>query len=134
MYKQYIHIDPSPLSRFLDHSEKHMFPRYSLTLPHRISQFTNLCFCIRLKSLGILYVSGLKSPLTEYDYVIVGAGSAGCRLASRLTENPNMTVLVIEVGRPESLLTDIPSIAPYFQRTDYVWPYYMEPEPGICLG
>ncbi|XP_037292674.1 glucose dehydrogenase [FAD, quinone] isoform X2 [Manduca sexta] len=78
--------------------------------------------------------NGLKSPLPEYDYVIVGAGSAGCVLASRLTEDPNVTVLVLEVGKPEMFFTDVPSMAPYFQRTDYSWPYYMEPQKNVCLG
>ncbi|XP_013167514.1 PREDICTED: glucose dehydrogenase [FAD, quinone]-like [Papilio xuthus] len=77
---------------------------------------------------------GLQSPLPEYDFVIVGAGSAGCALASRLTENRNVTVLLIETGKPEMLLTDVPAIAPYFQSTPYVWHYYMEPQPGVCLG
>ena len=37
----------------------------------------------------------------SYDYVIVGAGSAGCTLANRLTEDPNIRVLVIEAGGSE---------------------------------
>ncbi|XP_053617634.1 glucose dehydrogenase [FAD, quinone]-like [Plodia interpunctella] len=78
--------------------------------------------------------NGLKSPFTEYDYIIVGAGSAGCVLASRLTEDPDVTVLLLEVGKPENILTDVPSIAPYFQRTEYSWPYFMELQPGVCLG
>ncbi|KAJ0173021.1 hypothetical protein K1T71_011197 [Dendrolimus kikuchii] len=77
---------------------------------------------------------GLKSPLLEYDYVIIGAGSAGSVLAARLTENPNITVLVLEVGRPENIFTDVPLLAPYFQRTDYSWQYYMEPQAGVCMG
>ncbi|XP_068623663.1 glucose dehydrogenase [FAD, quinone]-like [Battus philenor] len=77
---------------------------------------------------------GLQTPLPEYDFVIVGAGSAGSALASRLTENRNITVLLIESGKPEMILTDIPGIAPFFQSTDYVWHYYMEPQQGVCLG
>ncbi|KAJ2942833.1 hypothetical protein O0L34_g15021 [Tuta absoluta] len=78
--------------------------------------------------------NGLQAPFSEYDYIIVGAGSAGCVLASRLTDDPNVTVLVIEAGKPEFPLTDVPSIAPYFQRTEYSWPYFMEPQPGVCMG
>ncbi|KAL0880945.1 hypothetical protein ABMA27_002107 [Loxostege sticticalis] len=78
---------------------------------------------------------GFTSPLDEYDYVIVGAGSAGSVLASRLTEDkPRSTVLVIEAGKPEMLLSDIPALAHYLQLTDYAWPYTMEHQPGVCLG
>lgn len=84
---------------------------------------------------GSNFISGFTSPLDEYDYVIVGAGSAGSVLASRLTEDkPKSTVLVIEAGKPEMLLSDIPALAHYLQLTDYAWPYTMEHQPGVCLG
>ncbi|CAB3220578.1 unnamed protein product [Arctia plantaginis] len=78
--------------------------------------------------------NGLKFPLVEYDYIIVGAGSAGCVVASRLSEDPDVMVLLLEAGQPENFFTDIPSIAPFFQLTEYAWPYFMEPQPGVCLG
>ncbi|RVE55122.1 hypothetical protein evm_000020 [Chilo suppressalis] len=78
---------------------------------------------------------GNTKPLDEYDYVIVGAGSAGSVLAARLTEDkPKANVLVIEAGKPEMLLSDIPALAHYLQLTDYAWPYSMEHQPGVCLG
>ncbi|GBP87845.1 Glucose dehydrogenase [Eumeta japonica] len=77
---------------------------------------------------------GLKGPLAEYDFIIVGAGSAGSVLASRLSEDHKTTVLVIEAGRGESLFTGVPILAPFFQQTHYTWPYLMERQPGVCLG
>ncbi|MEY3485414.1 MAG: hypothetical protein RLZZ586_1137, partial [Pseudomonadota bacterium] len=43
----------------------------------------------------------ISSAAKEFDYVIVGAGSAGCVLANRLSTNPNHRVCLIEAGPPD---------------------------------
>jgi choline dehydrogenase len=67
-----------------------------------------------------------------YDYVIVGAGSAGCVLASRLTEDPDTRVLLLEAGGPASPReVRIPAAFSKLYKTLVDWNYSTEPEP--CL-
>ncbi len=59
-----------------------------------------------------------------YDYVIVGAGSAGCVLASRLTENPDARVLLLEAGPPDTAdEIRIPAAINLLFQTAYDWNY-----------
>jgi choline dehydrogenase-like flavoprotein len=68
------------------------------------------------------------------DYVIVGAGSAGCTLAARLSEDPDVSVTVIEAGsKDRSLNIKIPAAFPNQFHTKLDWDYATEPEPG-CDG
>lgn len=72
--------------------------------------------------------------LVEYDFIIVGAGSAGCVLGNRLTENPNWKVLLIEAGGNENLLMDIPILSNYFQQLQTNWKFMTEPQEHSCLA
>jgi choline dehydrogenase len=64
-----------------------------------------------------------------YDYVIVGAGSAGCVLASRLTENPDVQVLVLEAGPPDTAdEIHIPAAISQLFQGPYDWNYETIPQ------
>jgi choline dehydrogenase len=71
----------------------------------------------------------------EYDFVIVGGGSAGCALANRLSADPGNRVLVLEAGRSDSLwdvFIHMPAAVPYpIGSRFYDWKYESEPEPHM---
>jgi len=68
-----------------------------------------------------------------FDYIIVGAGSAGCVLADRLTEDGRSSVLVLEYGGSDrSVFIQMPAALsiPMNSKT-YNWGYWSEPEPHL---
>ena len=68
-----------------------------------------------------------------YDYVIVGAGSAGCVLANRLSEDPNVSVLLLEFGGSDrSIFIQMPTaLSIPMNMPKYNWGYESQPEPYL---
>ncbi|HET9016063.1 MAG TPA: choline dehydrogenase [Thermomicrobiaceae bacterium] len=74
----------------------------------------------------------MSQSQSQSDYVIVGAGSAGCVLAARLSEDPSARVCLLEAGGPDSRReVRIPAAFSRLFRTPVDWAFETEPEPTL---
>uniref|UniRef100_A0A0A1XFA2 Glucose dehydrogenase [acceptor] n=1 Tax=Zeugodacus cucurbitae TaxID=28588 RepID=A0A0A1XFA2_ZEUCU len=70
----------------------------------------------------------------KYDFVVVGAGSAGSVIASRLSENPNWKVLVLEAGGDPPQESEVPGVLFSLEHTNVTWNYLTEHSDKACQG
>ncbi len=75
----------------------------------------------------------MKNTLNEFDYIIVGAGSAGCVLANRLTEDGQHKVLLLETGGSDkSIFIQMPTALSIPMNTEkFAWQFETQPEPFL---
>lgn len=131
--------------------------------PLSILESTMLMFAAQQQSGNQLDTPEQGQSAKEYDFIIVGAGTAGSVLANRLTEvgrgsresisgavrvflgfvchkvpvvsqEGDWRVLLLEAGRSGSFVMDIPLVASYIQFSDANWKYKTEPNLQACLG
>ena len=70
--------------------------------------------------------------MTQYNYIVIGAGSAGCVVANRLTEDGKTTVLLLEAGNPATKPEiQTPSATLSLLGSEVDWGYFSEPEPYL---
>ncbi|KZS07473.1 Glucose dehydrogenase [Daphnia magna] len=72
--------------------------------------------------------------LNEYDFIVIGAGSAGAVVASRLSEISDWKVLLLEAGGEEPMAADVPGTAAVLQRSKVDWNFRTEPQSDACLA
>jgi choline dehydrogenase len=73
-----------------------------------------------------------KHRMAQYDYIVIGAGSAGSVVANRLTEDPNTKVLLLEAGGPDTKPEiQVPSAWPTLLNSEVDWAYFTEGEPYL---
>ncbi|XP_048482550.1 glucose dehydrogenase [FAD, quinone] isoform X3 [Plutella xylostella] len=70
----------------------------------------------------------------NYDFIVVGAGSAGAVVANRLSENPEWRVLLVEAGGNPTLATEAPQVFYANLKTKENWGYRTAPQSGSCLA
>ncbi|KAG8326949.1 hypothetical protein J6590_029705 [Homalodisca vitripennis] len=70
----------------------------------------------------------------SFDFIVVGGGSSGSVVASRLAENPHWSILLLEAGGDPTVASEIPGLFAASQDTDIDWQHKTHPQDGVFLG
>nr|XP_050038124.1 4-pyridoxate dehydrogenase-like [Dermacentor andersoni] len=103
-------------------------PKWPVLLIASVLAMLHLDYCPKISSYNA------RTLYKEYDYIIVGGGTAGCVLANRLSADGSRTVLLIEAGGVENAATEIPLLSMLHFHGPFDWDYRTEPQKYACLG
>lgn len=84
-----------------------------------------------------IYFANIKNCFTDlgsYDFIIVGAGTAGTVVANGLSAIPSVKVLLLEAGGPENAFSDIPGTITYLPSSRMNWGYKTTSQKHSCFG
>ncbi|XP_051160395.1 glucose dehydrogenase [FAD, quinone] isoform X1 [Leptopilina boulardi] len=95
--------------------------------------FLQLVFSLFTTKSNVTPTNSIPKPV-EYDFIIVGGGTAGCILANRLTEIREWNVLLLEAGIEEPNITNVPAFMPLLRKSNIDWNYKSQPEKNACLA
>ncbi|XP_053680324.1 glucose dehydrogenase [FAD, quinone]-like, partial [Anopheles nili] len=98
------------------------------------SLFDELSLLMRTGPNASVPIPEVRHIRPEYDFVIIGAGSGGSVMANRLSEMPDWSVLLLEVGKEENLVSNVPLTAGLTTATGYSWGYRADPMKNACRG
>lgn len=83
---------------------------------------------------GRSYDPNVISDYGTYDFILVGSGSAGGVLVNRLTEVENFTVLLVEAGAEDPVISQVLGLYSYLLSSNCDWGYYTTSQTNAFLG